>query len=116
MLCREGPFRKATTDVFADVLRAIGHPETGLIEQAASGLLLLGPTGEKLVEHYSLYAVFHSRYWEEQAVFLVGAISDLATKTTHPYRGRCLGFDSRGFARPPLEGGQQVLRPWDLKS
>jgi len=60
VLCREGPFRKVTTEVFADVLRAIGHPETGLIEQAGSGLLLLGPTGEKLVEHYSFYAVFQT--------------------------------------------------------
>ena len=60
VLCREGPFRKVTTGVFADVLRAIGHPETGLIEQSGSGLLLLGPTGEKLVEHYSFYAVFQT--------------------------------------------------------
>ena len=60
ILCREGPFRKVTTEVFADVLRAIGHPETSLIEQSGSGLLLLGPTGEKLVEHYSFYAVFQT--------------------------------------------------------
>ncbi|CAD0187184.1 MULTISPECIES: DEAD/DEAH box helicase [Roseobacteraceae] len=60
VLCREGPFRKVTTEVFADVLRAIGHPETGLIEQVGSGLLLLGPAGEKLVEHYSFYAVFQT--------------------------------------------------------
>lgn len=60
VLCREGPFRKVTTEVFADVLRAIGHPETGLIEQAGSGLLLLGSTGERLVEHYSFYAVFQT--------------------------------------------------------
>lgn len=60
VLCREGPFRGVTTQVFADVLRAIGHPETGLIEQTGSGLLLLGPTGEKLVEHYSFYAVFQT--------------------------------------------------------
>ena len=60
VLCRDGPFRKVTTDVFADVLRAIGDPENGLIEQSGSGLLLLGPTGEKLVEHYSFYAVFQT--------------------------------------------------------
>ncbi|WP_273071383.1 hypothetical protein [Thioclava marina] len=41
-------------------MRSIGHPETGLIEQSGSGLLLLGPTGEKLVEHYSFYAVFQT--------------------------------------------------------
>jgi len=60
VLCREGPFRKVTTEVFADVLRSVGHPETGLIEQSGSGLLLLGRTGEKLVEHYSFYAVFQT--------------------------------------------------------
>ncbi|WP_299870043.1 DEAD/DEAH box helicase [uncultured Roseobacter sp.] len=60
VLCRDGPFRKVTTDVFADVLRAIGDPENGLIEQSGSGLLLLGPTGEKLVERYSFYAVFQT--------------------------------------------------------
>ncbi|MCE8468040.1 ATP-dependent helicase, partial [Rhodovulum sulfidophilum] len=60
VLCREGPFRKVTTEVFANVLRAIGHPETGLIEQSGSGLLLLGKTGERLVEHYSFYAVFQT--------------------------------------------------------
>jgi len=58
VLCREGPFRMVTTPLFADVLRALGDVETGLIEQTDSGLLLLGPTGEKLVEHYSFYAVF----------------------------------------------------------
>jgi ATP-dependent Lhr-like helicase len=44
--------------MFTDVLRALGHPETGLIEQTEGGLLLLGQTGERLVEHYSFYAVF----------------------------------------------------------
>jgi ATP-dependent Lhr-like helicase len=58
VLCREGPFRQVSTAVFADVLRALGHPETGMIEQTDGGLLLLGRTGERLVEHYSFYAVF----------------------------------------------------------
>ena len=58
VLCREGPFRQVTKAMFTDVLRALGHPETGLIEQTDGGLLLLGQTGERLVEHYSFYAVF----------------------------------------------------------
>lgn len=58
VLCREGPFRQITTAMFTDVLRALGHPETGLIEQTDGGLLLLGPNGERLVEQYSFYAVF----------------------------------------------------------
>ncbi|WP_299211251.1 DEAD/DEAH box helicase [uncultured Tateyamaria sp.] len=58
VLCREGPFRQTTTAMFTDVLRALGHPEMGLIEQSDGGLLLLGQAGERLVEHYSFYAVF----------------------------------------------------------
>jgi len=58
VLCREGPFRQVTKAMFTDVLRALGHPETGLIEQTDGGLLLLGQNGERLVEHYSFYAVF----------------------------------------------------------
>lgn len=60
ILCREGPFRQVEPAVFADVLRAMGGPETRLVEQAAGGLLLLGPEGEKLVDHYSFYAVFQT--------------------------------------------------------
>lgn len=60
ILCQDGPFRKVSTPVFMDVLRALGHPETGLIEQSDDGLLLLGRIGEKLVEHYSFYAVFQT--------------------------------------------------------
>lgn len=60
ILCREGPFRQVDTPLFLDVLRALGHPDTALIEQAGDGLLLLGATGEKLVEHYSFYAVFQT--------------------------------------------------------
>lgn len=58
VLCREGPFREVSAAVFTDVLRALGNPEMSLIEQTDSGLLLLGQAGERLVEHYSFYAVF----------------------------------------------------------
>lgn len=60
MLCQKGPFRQVDTQLFLDILRALGQPETALIEQADDGLLLLGAKGEKLVEHYSFYAVFQT--------------------------------------------------------
>ncbi|KRW96644.1 helicase-related protein [Paracoccus sp. MKU1] len=60
LLCREGPFRSVNVALFQQVLRAIGHPDTALIEQAGNGILLLGGKGEKLVEHYSFYAVFQT--------------------------------------------------------
>lgn len=58
VLCQEGPFRQVDKALFIDVLRAMGRPETGLIEQASDGLLFLGSAGERIVEHYSFYAVF----------------------------------------------------------
>lgn len=60
ILCRDGPFRQVSTPTFLDVLRALGQPEVALIEQATDGSLLLGSSGEKLVEHYSFYAVFQT--------------------------------------------------------
>ena len=60
ILCRQGPFRKVTTGQFARLLRQIGSAEVLLIEQAPDGTLLLGSQGEKLVEHYSFYAVFQT--------------------------------------------------------
>lgn len=60
ILCRVGPFRQVDIQLFLDVLRALGRPEVALIEQASDGLLLLGANGEKLVEHYSFYAVFQT--------------------------------------------------------
>lgn len=60
ILCQIGPFRQVDAELFLDVMRALGHPEVALIEQAGDGLLLLGANGEKLVEHYSFYAVFQT--------------------------------------------------------
>ena len=60
VLCQDGPFRQVSSAIFADVLRAMGQADPALIEQANDGLLLLGPTGETLVSHYSFYAVFQT--------------------------------------------------------
>ena len=69
-LCRQGPFRKVSTEQFARLLRQIGSAEIALIEQAPGGHLHLGPLGEKLVEHYSFYAVFQTS--EDYQVLLGG--------------------------------------------
>lgn len=60
VLCQEGPFRQVSPDLFLRVLRSMGCQESGLIEQSADGLLLLGGKGEVLVDHYSFYAVFNT--------------------------------------------------------
>ena len=59
-LCVRGPFRQVEPSLFASVLRHLGRPDVALIEQAPDGFLLLGSRGEKIVEHYSFYAVFQA--------------------------------------------------------
>ena len=59
-LCERGPFRSVDPSLFARLLRQLGDPETALIEQASDGTLLPGREGERLIEHYSFFAVFHT--------------------------------------------------------
>ena len=59
-LCDRGPFRSVDPALFSRLLRQLGDPDTALIEQAPDGTLLLGREGERVVEHYSFYAVFQT--------------------------------------------------------
>ena len=59
-LCKQGPFQKVDSRLFERLLRHLGKPEVGMIEQTSDGSLLLGPKGERMVEHYSFYAVFQT--------------------------------------------------------
>jgi ATP-dependent Lhr-like helicase len=57
-LCQEGPFRAVDPRIFAAFLRSLGQRE--LIVQEAGGEVLLGPVGERLVNHYSFYSAFQT--------------------------------------------------------
>ena len=59
-LCKRGPFRCVEPPLFVHLLRQLGSPDVALIEQAPDGVLLLGREGERLVEHYTFYAVFQT--------------------------------------------------------
>lgn len=59
-LCERGPFRSVSRAMFAQLLRQIGSTDVALLEQAPDGILLLGKVGERIVEHYSFYAVFQT--------------------------------------------------------
>ena len=59
-LCKQGPFRRVDRRLFARLLRHLGGDGVALVEQASDGTLLLGSRGERLVEHYSFFAVFQS--------------------------------------------------------
>jgi len=64
-LCHGGPFTNVNEACFIATLRAMG--EHGLIEQAAGGVLLHGPVGERIVNHYSFFTVFPTP--EEYSLF-----------------------------------------------
>jgi ATP-dependent Lhr-like helicase len=56
VLCSSGVFPGVERDDFTALLRRMG--EHGLLAQERGGLLLLGPEGERQVNHYSFYAAF----------------------------------------------------------
>jgi len=56
LLCGSGPFQNVSKDLLVTLLRRMG--QTGLVEQASDGTLLLGPEGERLVARRDFYAVF----------------------------------------------------------
>lgn len=58
ILCESGTFNKVTIDHFKTLLSHMG--EKRLISQISSGELVLAEVGEKLVDHYTFYAVFNT--------------------------------------------------------
>ncbi|EKT4446687.1 DEAD/DEAH box helicase [Stenotrophomonas maltophilia] len=57
LLCASGaPFHGLSSESFGELLRHLGKQD--VLVQDSSGLLLHGPLGDKLVNHYSFYAAF----------------------------------------------------------
>ncbi len=57
-LCVTGPFPSVDPTRFASLLRSMGHEE--LLVQTEDGTLLLGEKGERLVNHFTFYAIFQT--------------------------------------------------------
>ena len=55
-LCESGPFSDVDQSMFAALLRSLA--ERDCIEQSSDGTLLLGMTGERIVNHFSFYTAF----------------------------------------------------------
>ena len=56
MLVNGGPFEGLPREDFVDLLRTLGEKQ--LLMQDATGLILHGETGERMVNHYEFYASF----------------------------------------------------------
>ena len=125
-LCDLGPFRRVDSGIFTRLLRHLGRSDVALIEQAPDGILLLGRQGERLVEHYSFYAVFRTP--EEYRIIaegkLLGTLPVIAVLTpgmTIIFSGRrwritaihdrdkVIAVTADRTGRPPLFGGDGGL-------
>ncbi len=93
MLCERGPFRSVDQALFLTLLRDLGRPDTALIEQSSDGLLLLGEAGERIVAHYSFYAVFKTP--EEYRLLAAGREIGTMPVTTVLAPGMTLVFAGR---------------------
>lgn len=60
-LCSSAPFKNISPDFFKAILKNIAIENIALIEQAPDGTIMLGRLGEKLVSHYTFYAVFETQ-------------------------------------------------------
>ena len=126
ILCQRGPFRRVDKALFARLLRRIGHRRVALIEQSPDGTLLLGRVGERIVEHYSFYAVFHTP--EEYLVVFSGrplgtipTVMPLVTDMTIVFSGRrwrisaihdrdkVVEVTKDATGRPPVFGGDHGI-------
>jgi len=58
VLCGQGPFTHVGKSTFGMLLRDMGRHD--LIRQDSRGFLLPGGQGDRLVNHYSFYAAFHT--------------------------------------------------------
>lgn len=58
LLCKHGPFRNVSQEMFANLLRSLG--ENDLIAQMSDSTLILGVKGERIVNHYNFYTAFNT--------------------------------------------------------
>lgn len=58
VLCESGPFATVDRARFAHLLRGLGQRQ--ILAQMGEGTLVLGPLGEKIVNHYQFYSAFVS--------------------------------------------------------
>lgn len=58
LLCKTGPFMLVNQNIYAGLLRALG--EHNLITQTQDWQLVLGASGERLVENYKFYTAFNT--------------------------------------------------------
>lgn len=104
-LCVDGPFDGLDQSDFAAFLRQLGRTE--IIEQDASGALLHGRIGERIVNHYSFYAAFQSP--EEYRLVCKGRTLGSLPIDSPLYEGAFVVFGGRRWQVEAVEQARRVV-------
>ena len=126
VLVRSGSFGGVDAGLFKRLLRRMGDPEVGLLEQAADGTLLPGTAGERLLESRDIFAVFVSP--EEYKVIAEGGRAIGQVPSENPFtpgemlmlagrRWRIVEVDAarRELSVRPARGGNPPLFGGDMR-
>ena len=105
-LCGPGsPFTAVTQAQFGSLLRDLGARE--VLVQAADGTLLLGPLGERTVNHYSFYAAFNAP--EEYRLFTGGRPLGTMPADLTLYPGVLLIFAGRRWKVTAVDHAHKII-------
>jgi ATP-dependent Lhr-like helicase len=105
-LCGPGsPFTAVTQSQFASLLRDLG--EKDVLTQTSDGTLLLGPLGERTVNHYSFYAAFAAS--EEYRLFTSGRPLGTMPADQTVYAGVLLIFGGRRWKISSIDRSQKTI-------
>jgi ATP-dependent Lhr-like helicase len=105
-LCGPGsPFTAVTQTEFVLLLR--GLSEKDVLTQAGDGTLLLGPLGERTVNHYSFYAAFAAP--EEYRLFTAGRPLGTLPVDQALYAGALLIFGGRRWKVSAIDHGHKAV-------
>jgi ATP-dependent helicase Lhr and Lhr-like helicase len=105
-LCGPGsPFTAVTQAQFASLLRGLGARE--VLVQGSDGTLLLGPLGERTVNHYSFYAAFTAA--EEYRLFTGGRLLGTMPADLALYAGALLIFAGRRWKVTTVDHPHKII-------
>lgn len=126
VLVRSGSFGGVDITVFKRLLRRMGEPKVGLLEQAVDGTLLPGPAGERLLESRDIFSVFVSP--DEYKVIAEGGRTVRQVPGENPFspgemlmlagrRWRIVEVDTarRELSVRPVRGGNPPIFGGELK-
>jgi ATP-dependent Lhr-like helicase len=105
-LCGPGsPFTAVTPAQFGSLLRDLGARE--VLVQATDGTLLLGPVGERTVNHYSFFAAFTAA--DEYRLFTGGRPLGTIPADLTLYPGALLIFGGRRWKVTTVDHDQKII-------